>query len=570
MLDGAQDYEAWRRAFAQPTLADRTAIAGRIAAMPLPPRFLVVPLIRREESPALWEASLRSVRSQTYPHWQLAIPASWDDDGRAVRQAMPAAEPPGERRAFLAVTLSAGDSESDFILPLLPDTRLDDMALYEFAVMAEAFPRAAVLFGDEDRCAADGSFVRPRFKTAYDPELMLGRDALGLPVAYRSTLLTELGGLRRGTGPIDVALHDLALRTSERVLADQFVHVPVVLCHRQETPAAAPTWSGPAARHIVLRHLEHIGTAVAAVEPAPLAPAWVRVRRALQAPPPLVSVIVPTRDHPELLASCMDGLLRRTDYPALEILIVDNGSTMPEALSLLASLAEEPSVRVLHCPGPFNYSALNNRAAHEAGGELLLLLNSDTGVLEPGWLREMVTHAERPEVGAVGAKLLYADSRVQHAGVVLGRGQNISHQLRLAAKDDPGPHGELALTRTVLAVTGACLMTRRSVFWEVGGLDETQLPIALNDVDFCLRLADHGYRVVWTPFAELQHFESASRGDDMADAQRQARFLRELAIFSRRWVQDLLEDPFHNPNIEFGWGHTGFAAPPRRAPSWVS
>ena len=217
-----------------------------------------------------------------------------------------------------------------------------------------------------------------------------------------------------------------------------------------------------------------------------------------------LEIIVPTRDNAELLARCADAVLHRTDYAQIELLIVDNESATSDSLVLLAELATDNRVRVLRRPGPFNYSALNNAAARDALGEVLLLLNNDTDVLSPGWLREMVAQALRPGVGAVGAKLLYADGRIQHAGVVLGNG-GIAHQLRLASRADPGPMGELALARTVLAVTGACLAIRRATFLEVGGLDEDNLAVAFNDIDLCLRLADHGYRTVWTPFAELLH-----------------------------------------------------------------
>jgi GT2 family glycosyltransferase len=574
MDDPARDYPAWVRAFAQITAADRAAIAAQIAAMHNAPRFLLVPLLRAGESLALWQPCFDGVRSQLHPHWHIALPADWRPsvrfDDRAVwlpeAEDDPATVLAAALRAAMGAAIGAAIGETiDFVVPLPRGVRLDERALYEFAVAALDAPRAGVLFGDEDHIDADGTPSRPRFKTGFDPELMLGRDALGLPVAYRRPLLMALGGLRRGAGPVEVALHDLALRASKDILPDQFKHVPVVLAHRTE----APEWDAAAFAAVMRRHLHDIGETAATVAAAPLAPDWLRVTHAVPMPQPLVSVIVPTRDGTELLARCMEGLLYRTDYDALEVLIVDNGSTSPDTLALLDHLAADARVRVLRCPGPFNYSGLNNTAARAATGEVLLLLNNDIDILDSGWLRELVAHAMRPGVGAAGAKLLYADRRVQHAGVVVGRGQFIAHQLRLSSARDPGPAGELALARSVRAVTGACLAIRRSIYGEVGGLDATVLPVALNDIDLCLRLADHGYRVVFTPFAELLHLESASRGDDMIDAARQARFMRELAAFSGRWADDLREDPFHNPNLEFGWDRTQLAAPPRRLASWA-
>ena len=249
------------------------------------------------------------------------------------------------------------------------------------------------------------------------------------------------------------------------------------------------------------------------------------------------------------------------------MLIVDNGSEEPATFALFETLLADPRVRILPQPGPFNFSALNNRAAEQARGEVLLLLNNDTEVIEPGWLAEMVSHALRPEVGAVGAKLIYANGRIQHAGVVLGRGTEITHQLRLAERTDPGPDGELALTRTVAAVTGACLAVRRSVFVEAGGLDEVNLAVGFNDIDLCLRIAALGYRNVWTPFACLFHLESVSRGHDEAPEKRE-RMMRELNWMTATWGPALAHDRHHNTNLTLGWNESGLAAPPRRAPPW--
>ncbi len=219
-------------------------------------------------------------------------------------------------------------------------------------------------------------------------------------------------------------------------------------------------------------------------------------------------------------------------------------------------------------PGPFNYSALNNAAAREARGDVLLLLNNDIDVIESGWLRELVSHAVRPDVGAVGAKLLYPNEQVQHAGIVLGPQGVATHLHRFADKSDPGYFGQLALTRTISAVTAACLAIRRSVFFKVGGFDEVNLHVAFNDVDLCLRLGARGYRVVWTPFAELYHLESVSRGkDDTAEKQEACR--RELRYMRDTWGSILESaDPFHNTNLLFGWDYLEIPSVPRRERPW--
>jgi GT2 family glycosyltransferase len=327
--------------------------------------------------------------------------------------------------------------------------------------------------------------------------------------------------------------------------------------------------SAVAARRAVREHLDSRWYPDAAVESEPTMPNSNRIIWPLPQPLPLVSVIIPTRDRSELLAQCVEGVLNRTDYANIELLIVDNDSTEAATLALFDRfVGGDKRVRVLHHPGRFNYSALNNAAAREANGEILLLLNNDIDVIESGWLREMISHALRPDVGIVGAKLLYANERIQHAGVVLGPGGNMHHLYCLANKDDTGYFGQLALARTLSAVTGACAAIRRSVFWEVGGLADTNLAVAFNDIDLCLRLGDHGYRVVWTPFAELFHLESASRGPDNSPA-KQALFTREWQYMRRTWGS-LLEsgDPFHNPNLLFAGGQIEIPSSPRREKPW--
>jgi GT2 family glycosyltransferase len=567
------DYGAWASAYGQLTDYDRAAVAAHIDRLATRPSFLLVPLLRADDDVLVWQSVIAAARQQLYPHWQLALPPGWPTpdpafDFRWYRVDQPSPEPAGHRQAFFDAVRHLPEQPADFILPLPPGAILDERALYEFAVASLAAPEAEVLYADQDCVAAPaGAPHSPRFKTGFDPELMLGRDALGLPVAYQWRLSQRLAEGLAATPFVTTALHGLALCAWRASSANSFRHVPTVLCHCVHSAGSLPDWDPEAAQAIVTRHVHASEGPRAVIGPAPLAPSWCRVKRSLPAEPPLVSIIIPTRDAADLLRNCVGSILELTDYPTIEILIVDNGSTDSTALAWLSHFERDDRVRVLRRPGPFNYPALNNAAAREAAGDVLLLLNNDTVVMAPGWLREMVSHVVRPDVGAVGAKLYYADGRVQHAGVVMGCGDMVSHQLRLSQPGDPGPQGELALTRTVLAVTGACLAVRRSVFLAVGGLDET-LTVAFNDIDFCLRLNDHGYRVVWTPFAELYHLESASRGAENSPEKRD-RMLRELDVIRGRWSADMGSDPFHNPNIMFGWESTGFASPPRHAKSWI-
>lgn len=261
---------------------------------------------------------------------------------------------------------------------------------------------------------------------------------------------------------------------------------------------------------------------------------------------PLVSVIIPTRNKAHLLRACVEGL-RKTDYPDIEIIVVDNGSDEPEALALLTELAAE-GVRVLPVPGEFNFSHLNNRAAEVATGKLLCLLNNDIEVLEPDWLRIMATQALRDDVGAVGARLLYPDRTIQHAGVVIGLGGGAGHAHRYEAVDDDGYFQRTHLPQFVSAVTAACLVVDRERYLAVGGLDEERFPVAFNDVDFCLRLNAKGWQSLYEPRATLIHHESKSRGKDSHPANRD-RFAKELAFLKERWNTDSAQDPFHHQSL---------------------
>jgi GT2 family glycosyltransferase len=256
----------------------------------------------------------------------------------------------------------------------------------------------------------------------------------------------------------------------------------------------------------------------------------------------------------------------------LELIVVDNGSEEAETLALFEELKRDRRVRILPAPGPFNFSTLNNLAARAAKGSLLLLLNNDIGVREPGWLKAMVVHAVRSNVGAVGAKLLYPDGAVQHAGVVLGVGEPppvAGHPGAGYPGDSSGYFGWLSLARNVSAVTAACLLLRRAVFEEVGGLDEVKLKVAFNDVDLCLKIRAAGYDIVWTPQATLDHYESASRGADV-EPETWARFQSEIRAMRERWGDTLDQDPFYSPLLNTRVSNFEPAAPPKRVPPWKS
>src|SRR5690606_24899046 len=281
----------------------------------------------------------------------------------------------------------------------------------------------------------------------------------------------------------------------------------------------------------------------------------------LPATPPKVSLIIPTRDKVELLRMCVESIFSKTTYPDFEVVVVDNQSSDPDALAYLAELEELERVRVLRYDAPFNYSVINNWAVSQCDGEVIGLVNNDIEVISPGWLEEMVSQAIRPGIGAVGAMLYYPNDTIQHAGVVLGVHGVAAHLYCGMPRGYPGHGGRALVTQSLSAVTAACLVVRREVFEQVGGLDE-QLQVAFNDIDFCLRVRQAGYRNLWTPFAELYHHESASRGKEDTDEKKE-RFLGEVRCMQKRWDSALLEDPAYNLNLSLSSLCCEPAIPPR-------
>jgi GT2 family glycosyltransferase len=290
-------------------------------------------------------------------------------------------------------------------------------------------------------------------------------------------------------------------------------------------------------------------------------PGHFRVRYPLPQMQPKVSLIVPTRDGLHLLRQCVDSILSRTTYKNYEIVIVDNQSADQATHDYFDEISRHPKVTVLRYDEPFNYSALNNFAASQTSGELLGLINNDIEVITPDWLEEMVGHALRPDVGAVGAMLYYPDNTIQHAGVVLGVHGVAAHAYCGKPRGFPGQMGRALLVQQLSAVTAACLVVRRAVFDEIGGLNEA-LQVAFNDIDFCLRLVSKGYRNIWTPFAELYHHESATRGYEDSQEKRR-RFQGEVDYMMAKWASVLVHDPAYSPNLTLNGTPYELAFPPR-------
>ena len=405
----------------------------------------------------------------------------------------------------------------------------DILAPEALALLAAGSSGADLAYADA--VDADG---RPRLKPDWSPDLALATGYVGRPSLLSRTLIGRLPAGRLGPQPEALLRLDVAAAAS----CTGAVHVPRILGRIVDRVP------DPVARMNALdAYLEETGApARAAMRGGAVDLIW-----PLPAPAPLASVVIPSRDRLDLIARACRGVLHETAYPRIEVIVVDNGSTDPAVLAFYADLRRDPRVRILLDPRPFNFAALVNAGVAAAAGAVVVLLNNDVAVLEPGWLDAMVRQACRPEVGAVGAKLLYGDGTLQHAGVVVGLGGRAGHVLRRRPGDTPGHLGRLRVAHEVSAVTAACLAVTREKYLAVGGFDAEAFPVDFNDVDFCLRLAAAGWKTVWTPAATLAHLESVSRGPSVG-VQR-ARFEAEAARFSERWRAVIRHDPFYHPAL---------------------
>jgi glycosyltransferase involved in cell wall biosynthesis len=519
-------------------------------------------------------AAVDSIRNQIYERWELCIAddASTDPEVRQFLEKIAGSD------ARIKLTFRAKNGHisacsnsalelatGDWCALLDQDDAFAENALALVALEIAQHPEAGLLYSDEDKIDENGARSNPFFKPDWNPELFLGQNYINHLGVYRLSRLREIGGFREGfEGSQD---YDLALRCIERLQPEQVRHIPRILYHWRmiggslaAIPDAKP-YAKEAARRALADHCAR-GGRPGVVVPCPENAESHRVIHAVPEPAPLVSIIIPTRDRVGLLKRCVESIHARTDYRSFEIVVVDNGSVDEETFAFFRRAEGEKRIRVVTETGPFNYSRLNNRAAAQARGDILVFLNNDTEIDDPGWLTEMVSHAVQPQVGAVGARLWYPDGTLQHGGVVLGLGGVAGHAFPHIPRGHPGYFNRAMLQQNCSAVTGACMVLRRAVFEELGGFDEENLGVTFNDIDFCLRLTQRGYRVVWTPYANLIHHESASRGHQRTPEE-EAQFLCEAGYMHRVWAARLLRDPFYNPNLSLSLPGFEIAFPPR-------
>ena len=498
-------YDIWISRFERSALST-DSVRAQVRGWPFVPSFSVVIYDAERSTPELRKRSIQSVERQPYPNWKLG-------------------DESGERPLWDML-----DANDDYVIPLQAGDELSENALFHLAEAAVANPRPSILYGDEDELDEFGNRRCPWFKPRWNQELFFAQDYLSKAIAIESNLVQGVAECRE-------TICELVIKATLK--ADRpIIHVPHIMTHARSAPIDQ-------VKRLPLlgRYLESKG---ATCSPGPFE--TVRVTWPLPQHLPRVSIIVPTRDKLTLLRPCLESVLNKTEYPNFEILVLDNESAEPATLNYLQVVAQDERVTVVRFPGPYNFSTFNNFAASQVNGDHICLLNNDTEVLEPGWLTEMMRYAARPEVGAVGAKLLYDDGTIQHAGVVIGLGDAAGHAHRFQPAHEPGYFRLAHLTQFVSAVTAACLVVEKKKFEAVGGLDE-HLGVAFNDVDLCLKLEAAGWRNVYVPHAVLVHHESKSRPKDSSPDQYD-RYMRELGLLQDRWRTRTYSDPLHSPNLD--------------------
>ena len=554
------DYDDW---LATHEAYDREAVAAEIESFESTPLIsILVPVYNIDIE---WlNACIESVMNQHYPHWELCL----HDDASTQKDNISALKRWAKKDSRIKISfgkenqhISGASNDAlklatgDYIALLDADDMIAPHALYEVAKLLNENPDAAMIYSDEDKIDTENHRSDPFFKPNWSPDLLLSMNYTSHLGVYKKSIVDEIGGFRKGyEGSQD---YDLVLRFIEQINESQIHHIPKIMYHWRQIPGSTSTgvaenknYALDSAVKALTDYSERNG--ISATITTIANSGRYRLQRDIETDA-LVSILIPFKDEVEVLRTCVESIFKKTRYPNYELVLIDNQSVEPKTAAYLAEIAKDDRVRVLDYDKPFNYSAINNYAATKSGGDFLLLLNNDIEAITDGWLNAMMEHAQRPEVGAVGAKLIFPNETIQHAGITMGIGGVAGHAFKHLPRDADGYFSQLQVVRNTSGVTAACLLTRHDVFKKVDGLDEVNLAIGFNDVDFCLKIREAGYLIIYTPFAELYHYESLSRGnDDELYAQNPKKFKRvhtEREYMRKKWIHVLEHDPYYNPNL---------------------
>lgn len=535
-----------------PRQADLQRMAEAVKLFPYQPLISLIVPVFNTSAPFLRQ-TIASVLHQVYPYWEICFV----EDGSAEASIQEVVESYASNHANIklmlrqehggmcdAINVAIEHATGEFIALLDPDSLLTPDALYASIVLLNQQMDADMIYSDEDEINQHNQLHTPCFKPDWCPDSLLSRMYTGNLAIYRRSLVHQVGGFRPAYE--SSLAYDLVLRLTEK--SDRVFHLPQVLYHRRiptaiaTNPACSEMESAQRAILDALKRRGELGTVIPGEQGTHI------VRYQIRELKP-VSVIIPTRDLGNFLNRCLESIFAQTTYPNYEVLVIDNGSVEPETHKILAQWKASQPDR-FHCAVldiPFNYSKINNYAVSKARGDYLLFLNNDTEVLTPDWMSAMVEQAQRPNIGAVGALLLYPDGTIQHAGVIVGLGYAAGHSHQHAPANSSGYFNQVQTVNNYSAVTAACLMCRRQVFDAVGGFNE-ELSVAFNDVDFCLKILQKGYRNVYLPHVKLYHYESKSRGLDKT-LEQQLRFAKETQYIHSQWQDIVAHDPCYNPHL---------------------
>lgn len=562
-------YNEWLNLYSQSTDEIRKKVTQDIKKMIYLPLISVVIPVYNADIHFLKKA-IKSIKEQVYTNWEICIADDASSDKSLLKYLKSLTKHTSIKVKFRKenghiseATNSALElAEGEFIAFMDQDDELSVDALFEVVKALNKKPELNLIYSDEDKINEEEKRFDPHFKSDWNRMLFYSQNYISHLTVVRKKIADKIGGLRKGyEGSQD---YDFLLRYIEQIEENTIYHIPKVLYHWRAIEGSTAlsiegkSYAVEAGRKALSDHI-HRTYLVASVDLT--CSVYYKVNFPIAEPPPLVSIIIPFKDKVELLQECLSSIFQKSSYEHFEILLIDNNSSEKNTLEYLKSLVNNPIIRQFKYSDEFNYSAINNFASRQAKGDILLLLNNDISIISENWLEEMISYFSLKDVAVVGAKLLFDDDTIQHAGIILGIGGVAGHPHKFQKSEANGYMNRAKLTQNLSAVTAACMAIRKNVFMEVNGLDE-KLKVAFNDVDLCMRIREKGYMIVFTPFAQMYHYESKSRGDDNAE-DKIVRFKSEIRFMKKRWGEKLFNDPYYNNNLSIKDEQFQLAFPPR-------